>query len=109
MRPKLVVVAILGLVLSIALIFLEDASGGKIMEETPKPPPGSTGIPAVLGTADVDDLLKNQSEDHSLRWFYSAGPGELRGVCLVIHGLNLQPEKMSAVIAALTGSGVDVL
>jgi len=109
MRPKLVVVAILGLVLSIALIFLEEASGGKIMEETPKLSPGSTDISAVLKTADVDDLLKNPSEDHSLRWFYSAGPGELRGVCLVIHGLNLQPEKMTAIIAALTGSGVDVL
>jgi pimeloyl-ACP methyl ester carboxylesterase len=109
MRPKLAVVAMLGLVLSIALIFLEDAGGVKIPAENPKASPGSTGISADLKSADVDDILRNQSEDHSLRWFYSAGPGELRGVCVVIHGLNLQPEKMSAVIAALTGSGVDVL
>ena len=36
MRPKLVVVAILGLILSIALIFLEEPSGGLNPEDKKK-------------------------------------------------------------------------
>ena len=107
MRPKLVVVAILGLFLSIALIFLEDTSGGLNPEDKKM-------FSSVPGTTDssetaVDDFIKNQSEDHSMRWFYSDTQGELKGVALVIHGLNLRPDRMQSVISTLTESGIDVL
>ena len=107
MRPKLVVVAILGLFLSIALIFLEDTSGGLNPEDRKR-------FSSVPGTADssetaVEDFIKNQSEDHSMSWFYSDTHGELKGVALVIHGLNLRPDRMQSVISTLTESGIDVL
>jgi len=107
MRPKLVVVAILGLFLSIALIFLEDTSGGLNPEDKKR-------FSSEPGTADssetaVDDFIKNQSEDHSMRWFYSDTQGKLKGVALVIHGLNLRPDRMQPVISKLTESGIDVL
>jgi alpha-beta hydrolase superfamily lysophospholipase len=107
MRPKLAVVALLGLVLSISLIFREDTSGGLS-------PEGKKRFSSVPGFAaspetDVYDFIKNQSEDHSMRWFYSETPGELKGAALVIHGLNLRPDRMQPVISALTGAGIDVL
>jgi pimeloyl-ACP methyl ester carboxylesterase len=44
-----------------------------------------------------------------MQWFYSDTRGELKGVALVIHGLNLRPDRMLAIISELTGSGIDVL
>jgi alpha-beta hydrolase superfamily lysophospholipase len=44
-----------------------------------------------------------------MQWFYSDTHGELKGVALVIHGLNLRPDRMQPIISELTGSGIDVL
>ncbi len=107
MRPKLVVVAILGLILSIALIFLEDTSGGLNPEAKKKL--SSMPDTAAFSETAVDDLIKIQSEDHSMQWFYSDTQAELKGVALVIHGLNLRPDRMKPLISELTGSGIDVL
>ena len=107
MRPKLVVVAILGLILSIALIFLEDTSGG-LNPEDEKKLPGMPDTTAFSETA-VDDFIKSQSEDLSMQWFYSDRHGEPKGVALVIHGLNLRPGRMKPIISELTGAGIDVL
>ncbi|MBW2430357.1 MAG: alpha/beta hydrolase [Deltaproteobacteria bacterium] len=107
MRPKLVVVAILGLVLSIALIFIEDTSGGLNPEHNKR---FSSG-PDVATSSETaaDDFIKNQSEDLAMRWFCSDTQGELKGVALVIHGLNLRPDRMQPIITKLTESGIDVL
>ena len=42
-------------------------------------------------------------------WYRRSEAAELRGVALVVHGLNLKPARMAAVIAALNESGVDAL
>jgi len=107
MRPQLAMVALLGLVLSISLIFREDTSGG-LSPEGKKRFSSAPGFAASPETG-VYDFFKNQSEDHSMRWFYSDKPGELKGVALVIHGLNLRPDRMQPVISKLTGAGIDVL
>ncbi|MCP4629899.1 MAG: alpha/beta hydrolase [bacterium] len=107
MRPKLVVVAILGLTLPIALFFMKASYGGLNPDDTKS----AVGVPdtaASSGTA-IDDFLKNQSEDHSMQWFYSDTQDELKGVALVIHGLNLRPDRMQPIISKLAESGMDVL
>jgi len=40
-----------------------------------------------------------------MEWFWHSADVELRGVALVIHGLNLKPARMSPVISALNESG----
>jgi alpha-beta hydrolase superfamily lysophospholipase len=107
MRPKLVVVATLGLILSTAMIYPEDSLGGLNPKEE-KSFSDSSGTASVSET-EVGEFIKAQSEDHSTRWFYSDTPGELRGVALVIHGLNLRPDRMQPIISKLTESGIDVL
>ena len=50
-----------------------------------------------------------QTIDKSICWFPAKTPGEIKGVALVIHGLNLRPDKMELIISLLTDSGVDAL
>jgi dienelactone hydrolase len=48
-------------------------------------------------------------ENRSIRWFHRNASQQLKGIALVIHGLNLRPDKMESIIEILTGSGVDAL
>ena len=107
MRPKLVVAAILGLFLSLALLWRQESSGGL----KPQDKKELLSLPDTTAASEiaVDDLIKKQSENHSLRWFYSDTQGELKGIALVIHGLNLRPDRMQSLISELTESGIDVL
>ncbi|MGW8188442.1 MAG: hypothetical protein ACWGNK_14280, partial [Desulfobacterales bacterium] len=84
MRPKLTVVAFLGLVLSIFLIFREESSGGIHPEGKKR----FSSVPGSAASAEtgIHDVINYQPEDHSMRWFYSDAPGESKGVALVIHG-----------------------
>ena len=107
MRSKLIAVTIVGFFLTLVPIWLEESSGGLKPDEK-KQFPSQPDAAASYETA-VDDFIKNQSEDHSMQWFYSDTPGELKGVALVIHGLNLRPDKMQPIISELNGSGIDVL
>jgi len=107
MRPKLAVVFILGFILTISLIFREDTSGG-LSPENKKKFSSVPGI-AVSSETAVHDSIKNQSEDHSMQWFYGNTQGEIKGVALVIHGLNLRPDRMQPIVTKLTESGIDVL
>ena len=43
------------------------------------------------------------------RWYMKKRFKALKGVALVIHGLNLKPEKMNAIIADINEAGIDVL
>jgi alpha-beta hydrolase superfamily lysophospholipase len=106
-KPKIVVIALFGFIIAIALIFLEDTSGGL----NPEGKKRLSRMPGDAASSEfaVDDFIKNQSEDHSLQWFYSDTHAELKGVALVIHGLNLRPGRMQPVISELTESGIDVL
>ncbi len=47
--------------------------------------------------------------DHSSRWHRIKGIQRLKGVALVIHGLNLKPERMQPIISELNRAGIDVL
>ena len=107
MRPKLAVVAILGLILSVSLILREDSSGGL----NPEDKSFLSSVPDIAAPSETTahDFIKNQSEDHSMRWFFSDAQGSLKGVALVIHGLNLRPDRMQPIISKLTESGIDVL
>jgi len=55
------------------------------------------------------DGAEDQPENDSMRWFKSPSPAKLKGVALVIHGLNLRPDKMNSIIDNLTRTGIDVL
>lgn len=108
MVSKLVVIFILSLILSLTLIFQQDTSGGL----NPREANGYFSVPGTAASSDsaVDELIKNQSEDHSTHWFYSdEREALLMGVALVIHGLNLRPDRMQPIISQLTESGIDVL
>ena len=107
MRPKLGVLAILSLILSMTMIYPEESAAGLNPEKEKdllySPRTADSPQPAV------DDLIKGQSEDRSTRWFYSDTQGKIKGVALVIHGLNLQPDRMQPIVSKLTESGIDVL
>ncbi len=49
------------------------------------------------------------SERHSTRWYYKSPLKRRRGVALVVHGLNLKPERMEPIIHELNRAGIDVL
>ena len=106
-NPKPAVVPILGLILSVFLILGEDSTGGL----NPENKKSFSRVPAIAAPSEttVHDSLKNQPEDHSMRWYLSDPQGSLKGVALVIHGLNLRPDKMQSIISKLTESGIDVL
>ena len=48
-------------------------------------------------------------KDESSKWFKIARTNEISGVALVVHGLNLKPERMQSIIAELNDMGIDVL
>lgn len=60
-------------------------------------------------TKSIVDAQAKQSEDVSIEWFKAETSDEINDVALVIHGLNLRPDKMKSIISLLTGSGIDVL
>ncbi len=67
--------------------------------------PQTSGISHSAGNF----IIKNQSENFATRWYKNHSREETKGVALVIHGLNLRPDKMQTIISVLTESGIDVL
>ena len=58
----------------------------------------------------VSSLTEDISErDDSSQWFRIERTKKLRGVALVIHGLNLRPDRMKSLAAILNDAGVEVL
>jgi len=55
---------------------------------------------------DSQTILSNED---AVEWIKSIHPDRIKGVALVIHGLNLQPDKMESIIALLTHSYIDIL
>src|SRR5271157_3010841 len=43
------------------------------------------------------------------QWFKIRRTKKTRGVALVVHGLNLRPERMESIITELNDTGIDVL
>ena len=56
--------------------------------------------------SDSKMLLPNK---YCIEWIKSIHPGKINGVALVVHGLNLRPDKMESIIAPLTDFCIDVL
>ena len=48
-------------------------------------------------------------EDDASQWFKIRRMKRTRGVALVVHGLNLRPERMQSIIAELNDERIDVL
>lgn len=48
-------------------------------------------------------------QDQSSQWFKISRTKETRGIALVVHGLNLKPERMQSIIVELNDAGIDVL
>lgn len=71
------------------------------------------GFYALSGSRVSKSVLsrtKGVSEgDDSSQWFKIRRTKTTRGVALVVHGLNLRPERMQSVIAELNDAGIDVL
>ncbi len=71
----------------------------------------------VRGTEQTSDICStnenihvgDEYERYAIRWFNNQSGEETKGVALVIHGLNLRPDKMQTIISVLAGSGIDVL
>ena len=48
-------------------------------------------------------------KDDSLEWFKRKITRRLKGVALVVHGLNLRPDRMLHIVVELNNDGIDVL
>jgi len=57
----------------------------------------------------ADQNTSGQSNTAGMRWYRGESGDRPAGVALVIHGLNLRPEKMEAIIHTLTAAGIDAL
>ena len=88
-------------------IALSDTLGGlRPVNDTrvSKPPVSSAG-----SQFDGNNFMEDDPDNPSIDWYKSQKPGELNGVTLVIHGLNLRPDRMKPIISVLTEAGLDVL
>jgi len=107
MKSKAISLCIACLVLFGVFIGWNNASGGLLPQEQPNisEVPGTPAIPQP--TSDIFPDVS--SDDRSVKWYEHKKPGQLKGVALVIHGLNLRPDRMEPIISTLTDSGIDAL
>jgi len=106
-KSKGIFLLIACLILLGIFIALGDTFGGlrPVEEGAVSKPTGSS----VNSQPAADDLAGEQPDNPSIRWFNSQRPEKLKGVALVIHGLNMDPDRMGSIIDILTASGIDVL
>ena len=105
LRPMIFFLAGLG-VLVLFTAWSHKADGRNAEEKTHAPiAPQTSGNSQTTGNI----IIENQSENYATRWYKNHRREETKGVALVIHGLNLRPDKMQTIISELTESGIDVL
>lgn len=74
----------------------------------------------TLAAGQVEDEMSERTEPpqarveqaagtRSARWFAQAPGGPMTGVALVVHGLNLNPDRMINIIRTLNASGIGAL
>ncbi len=68
-----------------------------------------TAQTSAISPTNENNPIKKQYEKHAIRWYNNQSGEETKGVALVIHGLNLRPDKMQSIISVLAGSGIKVL
>jgi len=107
MKSKRVIFFLAGLVALVFCTAWSYKADGRSPEEKTHGPviPQASDISHTAGKL----IIENQSENYATRWYKNPSQEATKGVALVIHGLNLRPEKMQAIISVLTGSGIDVL
>jgi len=107
MKTRPVIFFLTGLVALVLFTAWNHRADGRSPEEKTHGPitPQISGISQAAGNI----IIENQSENHATRWYKSHRTEEIKGVALVIHGLNLRPDKMQTIISVLTESGIDVL
>ena len=66
-------------------------------------------VPSSTATRLDVERTAEEAKNGSVRWFNRQSNTVLKGVALVIHGLNGRPDKMEAIISALNNSGIDCL
>jgi len=69
--------------------------------------PSHDRLPGRMTPPDTQQAQDDR--DRSSGWFLKERFVKRRGVAVVIHGLNLKPERMGYIIAALNRAGIDVL
>lgn len=57
--------------------------------------------------SSLEKLISNQ--DNSTQWHKIKRTKKVKGVALIVHGLNLKPERMQSIITELNDAGIDVL
>jgi esterase/lipase len=65
----------------------------------------NNAIPRFLDSPEI----ASDNEKRSTRWYRKSSFKKLKGVALVVHGLNLKPEKMESLIALMNRTGIEVL
>ena len=106
-RPRTIALCVAGLTLLGVFLALSDTLGGlRPVDDTrvSKPP-----VSSAVSRPVSDNFTEDFPDNPSIGWYKSVKPGELNGVALVIHGLNLRPDRMGPIINDLTRSGIDVL
>lgn len=104
-KPSIIIAA--GIVLLGIFIARSHISGGLLPEKEAR----VANRPHTAAALQPEDNVfqKAQPDNNSIRWFHSDKQGNQNGIALVIHGLNLRPDKMLPIINALMESGIDVL
>ena len=64
-------------------------------------------FPALAYSAKA--LTEKEADNSSSRWYKRKNNTKLKGVALVIHGLNGRPDKMEPIIKQMTEAGIDCL
>ena len=107
MKSRRVIFSLAGLVALVFCTAWSYKADGRSPEEKTHGPvtPQASGSSHTAGNF----IIENQSENYATRWYKNHSQEKSKGVALVIHGLNLRPEKMQAIISVLTESGIDVL
>ena len=62
-----------------------------------------------VSTSVLQWTTDTSKKDDSSQWFKTGRTKKTKGVALVVHGLNLRPERMQSIIAELNDVGIDVL
>jgi alpha-beta hydrolase superfamily lysophospholipase len=107
MKSRRVIFFLAGLVALVLFTAWSYKTDGRSPKEKTHGPvtPQTSGI----SQTGANFIIANQSENYATRWYKNHSREKTKGVALVIHGLNLRPDKMQTIISVLTESGIDVL
>jgi len=106
-KPKLVAALLAVIALAGIFVVFEDTPAG--LRPVDEGVAADSAEPPSVTAHGGEDPLLLPTDSLSTRWFYSRKSTALLGIALVIHGLNLHPDRMGPIINRLTRSGIDVL